>query len=70
MIFPTDSVRIVVATKPVDFRKGHDGLAGLVMNELKQNPFTGTVCVPRQTVRSSETALLGWLGISDDLQAA
>jgi len=63
MIVPTDSVRIVVATKPVDFRKGHDGLTALVMNELKQNPFiiarqvNGTftergdrICVPRQTV--------------------
>lgn len=25
MIFPDQAVRIVVATKPVDFRKGHDG---------------------------------------------
>lgn len=27
MIFPSNRVRIMVATKPVDFRKGHDGLA-------------------------------------------
>ena len=27
MIFPSNRVRIVVATRPVDFRKGHDGLA-------------------------------------------
>ena len=47
MIFPTDSVRIVVATKPIDFRKGHDGLAALVMNGLKLNPFTGSVFVFR-----------------------
>jgi hypothetical protein len=26
MIFPSHRVRIMVATKPVDFRKGHDGL--------------------------------------------
>ena len=30
MIFPSNRVRIMVATKPVDFRKGHDGLAALV----------------------------------------
>lgn len=34
MIFPSNRVRIMVATKPVDFRKGHDGLAALVKNEL------------------------------------
>jgi len=33
MIFPSNRVRIMVATKPVDFRKGHDGLAALVKNE-------------------------------------
>lgn len=26
---PGPGVRIVIATKPVDFRKGHDGLAAL-----------------------------------------
>lgn len=61
MIVPTDSVRIVVATKPVDFRKGHDGLAALVMNELKQNPFTGTVFVFRAK-RSDRLKLLYWDG--------
>ena len=27
MIFPDQAVRIVIATKPAGFRKGHDGLA-------------------------------------------
>ncbi|MBY5363692.1 transposase [Rhizobium leguminosarum] len=45
MIFPSNRVRIMVATKPVDFRKGHDGLAALVKNELHKDPFTGTVFV-------------------------
>ena len=27
MIVPSNRVRIKVATRPVDFRKGHDGLA-------------------------------------------
>lgn len=39
--------RVLVATKPVDFRKGHDGLAALVKNELHKDPFTGTVFVFR-----------------------
>ena len=47
MIFPSNRVRIMVATKPIDFRKGHDGLAALVKNELHKDPFTGTVFVFR-----------------------
>ena len=49
MIFPSNRVRIMVATKPIDFRKGHDGLAALVKNELHKDPFTGTVLVLSQT---------------------
>ncbi|WP_157971037.1 IS66 family insertion sequence element accessory protein TnpB [Pseudogemmobacter bohemicus] len=33
----------MVATKPVDFRKGHDGLAALVSSVRRKDPFTGTV---------------------------
>ena len=47
MIFPSNRVRIMVATKPVDFRKGHDGLAALVSSVLRKDPFTGTVFVFR-----------------------
>ncbi len=47
MIFPSNRVRIVIATKPVDFRKGHDGLAALVKNGLRKEPFAGTVFVFR-----------------------
>lgn len=47
MIFPSNRVRIMVVTKPVDFRKGHDGLAAMVKNELRKDPFTGTVFVFR-----------------------
>lgn len=47
MLMPSQRVRIVVATKPVEFRKGHDGLAALVQSTLIENPFTGTVFVFR-----------------------
>lgn len=30
MIFLSNRVRIMVATKPIDFRKGHDSLAAMV----------------------------------------
>ncbi len=43
MIFPSNRVRILVATTPVDFRKGHDGLAAMVQTLLRKDPFTGTV---------------------------
>ena len=32
MIMPSHKVRIFVASDPVDFRKGHDGLAALVQS--------------------------------------
>ena len=35
------SVRIWLASKPVDMRRGHDGLMAIVRNEWKLDPFTG-----------------------------
>ncbi len=37
MIFPSNRVRILVATQPVDFRKGHDGLTALVQSVLRKD---------------------------------
>lgn len=37
----------MMATKPIDFRKGHDSLAAMLKNELRKDPFTGTVFVFR-----------------------
>ena len=39
MIFPSNRVRIMVATKPIDFRKGHDSLAAMVKNELDTRKY-------------------------------
>lgn len=47
MSFPANRLCIMMATKPVDFRKGHDRLAALVKNELRKDPFTGTIFVFR-----------------------
>lgn len=47
MIFPDQSVRIVIATKPVDFRKGHDGLAAMAHAELGFAPKAGVMVVFR-----------------------
>lgn len=47
MIGSSHKVRVMVATRPIDFRKGHNSLAALVQNELRKDPFTGTVFVFR-----------------------
>ena len=47
MIFPSNRVRVLVSTQPVDFRKGHDGLCALVASTLRKDPYTGTVFVFR-----------------------
>jgi len=49
------------AGQRVDFRKGHDGLAALVKNELRKEPFTGTVFVFRAK-RADRLKLLYWDG--------
>ena len=61
MIFPSNRVRILVATKPIDFRKGHDSLAAVVKNELRKDPFTGTVFVFRAK-KADRLKLLYWDG--------
>lgn len=61
MIFPWNRVRIMVATKPIDFRKGHDSLAAMVKNELRKDPFTGTIFVFRAR-KADRLKLLYWDG--------
>jgi transposase len=61
VIFPSDRVRVMVATKPIDFRKGHDRLAAMVENELSKDPFTGTVFVFRGR-KADRLNLLYWDG--------
>jgi transposase len=47
MIGPSGRPAIYVATKPVDFRKGHDGLAAIVRETFGLDPFSGAVFVFR-----------------------
>jgi len=60
-MLPSHKVRILVAPRPVDFRKGHDGLAALVQSVLKEDPFTGAVFVFRAK-RSDRLKILFWDG--------
>lgn len=60
MILPQNP-RVLIATKPVDFRKGMDGLAAIVAAELKLEPFSGIVYVFRSK-RADRVKLLFWDG--------
>ena len=61
MIFPSQAVRIVIATKPVDFRKGHDGLAAVAEHELGLDPHSGVIVVFRAK-RGDRIKVLLWDG--------
>lgn len=61
MIVPGHAVRIVVATRPVDFRKGHDGLAAVVQDQLGFDPHSGLVVIFRSR-RGDRTKILFWDG--------
>jgi transposase len=61
MIGPSGTVRVLVATKPVDFRKGADGLAALVRDTMGADPFSGTVYVFRAK-RADRIKLVFWDG--------
>jgi transposase len=61
MIPARADLRIVVATRPVDFRAGMDRLVALVQEALRANPFCGDVFVFRSR-RSDRVKVLYWDG--------
>jgi transposase len=61
VIGPSGTVRVMVATKPVDFRKGAEGLAAIVREALQENPFSGAVYVFRSK-RADRVKLIFWDG--------
>jgi transposase len=67
---PPAGVRVLIATRPVDFRRGADGLPATVQSVLRQDPFCGTVFVFRSKRADREAAGLrrDWAGA--DLEAA
>lgn len=61
MISPAGNFRIYLATNPVDFRKGMDGLAAIVLEEFDLDPFSGAIFVFRSK-RADRLKLIVWDG--------
>ena len=61
MIAPPAGARILLATKPVDFRKGAHSLAALAADVLGADPFSGAVLVFRSR-RADRIKILIWDG--------
>ena len=61
MIPVPPGVRVLLATRPVDFRKGAHGLAALAAEVLGQEPFSGAVIVFRAN-RADRVKILLWDG--------
>ena len=61
MIAPPAGARILLATKPVDFRKGAHSLAALAAEVLGADPFSGAVLVFRSR-RTDRIKILLWDG--------
>ena len=54
MIAAPAGVKVLVATKPVDFRRGADSLAAVVREQLQHDPFSGTIFIFRSKGRAGD----------------
>lgn len=61
MMLPGTELQVLVATRPVDFRKQADTLAAFVQEVLASDPYCGTVYVFRSK-RMDRVKLLWWDG--------
>jgi transposase len=61
VIGPSGTVKVMIATKPVDFRKGAEGLAVIVREAMQEDPFSGAVFVFRSK-RADRVKLIFWDG--------
>ncbi len=59
MITLPAGTRVLLATRPVDFRRGAHSLAALAAEELGENPFSGVVLVFRSK-RRDRVKILVW----------
>jgi transposase len=59
VITPPAGARVLLATRPVDFRKGAHSLAALAAEVLGEDPFSGAVLVFRSK-RADRIKILLW----------
>jgi hypothetical protein len=59
MINVPAGARVLLATRPIDFRKGAHSLAALAQEVLAEDPFSGVVIVYRAK-RSDRVKILVW----------
>lgn len=59
MITLPAGTRVLLATRPVDFRRGAHSLAALAAEQLGENPFSGVVLVFRSK-RADRIKILVW----------
>ena len=59
MIPVPPGVRVLIAIRPVDFRKGADSLAALAKETLAQDPFSGVVLI---SAAGAPIASSSWYG--------
>ena len=58
MLQVTPHSRILAAVNPVDFRKGIDSLAGICLNQLAQDPLSGTIFLFRNRTNNAIRVLV------------
>lgn len=58
MIQATPHMRVLVATQPVDFRKGIDGLVRVCREQMPADPFSGTAFVFRNRMQTGIKVLV------------
>ena len=72
MIGATGAARVFIATRPVDFRKGIDGLAGICRQQLQRDPMNGWAFVFRNRKGTAVKVLVydgqGFLHRGDDVE--
>jgi transposase len=61
VIIPSGGFRIYLATEPVDFRKGMDGLVAHIAGQFDLDPFDGAIWIFRSR-RADRLKLIVWDG--------
>ena len=70
MIAVPAGMRVLVATKPVDFRRGADSLAALIREQLGHDPFSGMFFIFRSKRADRQNPGLGRVRASAVLETA